>query len=143
MSSFQGHTAFSIFSNEVKFHEQVLIQIQEGDWLDEEQEDESILENNELRRLFRILTLPTPDIREKPLFDLQGQTNQSSPNEPPGQQNNALVRQGTAQSAPGSGSGALEESKGLADVPPGALEDDDFVKQHSEVIPVETQAVEE
>ena len=49
--------------------------------MDEEQEDESILENNELRRLFRILTLPTPDIREKPLLDLQGGQNNQSPNE--------------------------------------------------------------
>lgn len=49
--------------------------------MDEEQEDESILENNELRRLFRILTLPTPDIREKPLFDLQGGQNNQSPND--------------------------------------------------------------
>ena len=37
--------------------------------MEEEQEDESILENNELRRLFRILTLPTPDILEKSLKD--------------------------------------------------------------------------
>lgn len=107
--------------------------------MDEEQEDESILENNELRRLFRILTLPTPDIREKPLFDLQGGQNNQSPNDQPGQQANAIQRQATSQSVPGGS--ALEESKGPTDVS-GAIEDDDFVKQHSEVIP-ETQAVEE
>ena len=57
------------FSKEVKYHEQVLIQVQEGDWFEEEQEDETFLENNELRRLFRILTLPTPDILEKSVKD--------------------------------------------------------------------------
>ena len=50
----------------------MLIQIQEGDWHEEEQEDETFLENNELRRLFRILTLPTPDILEKSLKDQAG-----------------------------------------------------------------------
>jgi hypothetical protein len=46
----------------VKFHEQMLIQINEGEFPEEEQEDESLLENNLLRRLYRILTLPTPDM---------------------------------------------------------------------------------
>jgi len=62
LCAFDDHTVFSIFADNVKFHEQVLIQVLEGEFPDEEQEDESLLENNLLRRLYRILTLPTPDM---------------------------------------------------------------------------------
>ena len=57
LSVYKGHTAFSIFAKEVKFHEQMLIQMQEREFDEEEQEDESMLENNILRRLYRVLTL--------------------------------------------------------------------------------------
>ena len=40
------HTAFSIFGNDVKFHEQMLVQVCEGDFPEEIQEDETELENN-------------------------------------------------------------------------------------------------
>jgi hypothetical protein len=40
----------------------MLLQLKEGEFLEEEQEDETFLENNIMRRLFRILVLPTPDI---------------------------------------------------------------------------------
>ena len=63
LSTYNGHTAFSIFARENKFHERMLIQMQEGEFEDEMQEDESYLENSLLRRLFRILNLPTPDMK--------------------------------------------------------------------------------
>lgn len=59
-SMFDCHTVFSIFSNEEKFHEQILTQITEREWPNEVQEDESEIQNNILRRLYRILTMPTP-----------------------------------------------------------------------------------
>ena len=62
LSIYKGHSAFSIFAKEVKFHEQLLTQMQETDFEDEEQEDETMLENNIRRRLYRVLTLQTPDI---------------------------------------------------------------------------------
>ena len=60
LSTFKGHSAFSIFSDSEKFHEQMLAQVLEEDFLEELQEDETFLENNQLRRLYRILTMPTP-----------------------------------------------------------------------------------
>ena len=61
LSTFNGHTLFSIFSESVAVHEQLLNQIMEGEFPDEELDDETVLENNQLRRLYRTLTMPTPD----------------------------------------------------------------------------------
>ena len=46
---FEGHTIFSIFNNDEKLHEVILHQLQEKEWEDEEQEDESMIQNNVLR----------------------------------------------------------------------------------------------
>lgn len=62
LCTFDSHTVFSIFADSVKFHEQMLEQINESEFAEEEQDDETMLENNVLRRLYRVLTLPTPDI---------------------------------------------------------------------------------
>lgn len=62
VSLFDGHTIFSIFNEEERLHQQIYSQIDEGEWPDEEQEDESEVQNNVLRRLYRILTIPTPDM---------------------------------------------------------------------------------
>ena len=59
---YRGHSAFSIFAQQVKFHEQMLIQIEEGEFPEEEQPDESFLESNILRRLFQVLNIQTPDM---------------------------------------------------------------------------------
>ena len=40
----------------------MLVQVQETDFEDERQEDETELENNQLRRLYRVLVLPTPEM---------------------------------------------------------------------------------
>ena len=42
----------------------MLQQVNEEEFPEEEQEDETFLESNILRRLYRVLTLPTPDIEE-------------------------------------------------------------------------------
>lgn len=62
LSKYSSHTAFSIFATSVKFHEQVLTQFTEDEFPEEVQEDESVFENNILRRLYSVLTLPTPDL---------------------------------------------------------------------------------
>ena len=64
LCTFKDHTVFSIFSENTKFHQQVLSQVMEEEFPEEEQEDEQMLENNVLRRLYRILTMPTPDLEE-------------------------------------------------------------------------------
>lgn len=53
---------FSIFDTNVPVHEQMVEQIAQEEFSDDEMEDETLLENNQLRRLYRILTLPTPQI---------------------------------------------------------------------------------
>ena len=63
LCTFDSHTLFSIFADKVKFHEQMLEQVNDTEFSEEEQEDESLLENNILRRLYRVLTLPTPDMK--------------------------------------------------------------------------------
>ena len=62
---YNGHTVFSIFNEYDKMMEQLLTQLDEGEWEPEVQEDESEVQNDVLRRLFRILTLPTP-VMESP-----------------------------------------------------------------------------
>lgn len=42
-------------------HEQLINQIQEEEFPEIELEDETVLENDKLRRLYRILSMPTPD----------------------------------------------------------------------------------
>ena len=53
---------YSIFNKDERLHQQIYSQIDEGEWPDEEQEDETEVQNNVLRRLYRILTIPTPDM---------------------------------------------------------------------------------
>ena len=52
----------------------MLIQVQEEEFEPEMQEDETFLENNRLRRLFRVLSLPTPDLN--PIENKQEGSNQ-------------------------------------------------------------------
>ena len=67
VSLFDGHTIFSIFNKDERLHQQIYSQIDEGEWPDEEQEDETEVQNNVLRRLYRILTIPTPDMVGVPM----------------------------------------------------------------------------
>ena len=60
LGTFKGHSAFSIFSESEKFHEQMLNQVLEDEFEQEMQEDETFVENNRLKRLFRVLMMPTP-----------------------------------------------------------------------------------
>ena len=62
MSVFEGHTIFSLFGNDEKLHVHLYNQLSEADWPEAEQEDEYMMQNSTLRRLYRILNLPTPDI---------------------------------------------------------------------------------
>ena len=60
---YENHTIFSIFHDEVKLHEAILQQLDETDYPDELQEDETELQNNVLRRLYRVLILPVPNMK--------------------------------------------------------------------------------
>ena len=78
LCTFKDHTVFSIFSENTKFHQQVLTQVLEEEFPEEEQEDEQMLENNVLRRLYRILTMPTPDLEEP----VEGEDEEEDEDEP-------------------------------------------------------------
>ena len=65
VGTYMGHSIFSIFHDEEKLHEQILFQLQETDWEPETLEDDSEIQNNVLRRLYRVLTMPVPDMVKK------------------------------------------------------------------------------
>ena len=52
LAYYHGHTLFSIFASEIKFHEQANTQFTEDEFPEEVQEDEQVFENNILRRMF-------------------------------------------------------------------------------------------
>ena len=60
---FESHTIFSIFHDEERLHEKILLQIDEGDWPEEMQEDETEIQHNQLRRMYRVMILPVPDMK--------------------------------------------------------------------------------
>ena len=88
LSTFKGHSAFSIFAVEEKFHEQMLIQVQEQEFEEEMQEDETTLENNMLRRLFSVLNLPTPDMVAPIVYSDQTDENPDCPEDQVQQEEN-------------------------------------------------------
>ena len=65
LSSYEGHTIFSIFWDSIDIYEQILNQLQEEEFPQEEDFNGLDCENSKLRRLFRILNLPTSDLLHK------------------------------------------------------------------------------
>ena len=55
------HTTFSIFQENIEVYEQILAQMKDEKFEDEEDFDGQDVENSYLRRLYRILSLPTGD----------------------------------------------------------------------------------
>lgn len=62
LSTYEGHTIFSIFFDCMRVYEQILLQLQEEEFPLEEDFDGQDCENSKLRRLYRVLNLPTGDL---------------------------------------------------------------------------------
>ena len=61
-STYEGHTIFSIFWDQITVYETILIQQQESEFPKEVGQDGRDYENAKLRRLFHILNMPTSDL---------------------------------------------------------------------------------
>lgn len=59
--TYEGHTLFSIFFDSIQVYEQVLNQLREMEFEMEEDFNGTDIENSYLRRLYRVLYLPTSD----------------------------------------------------------------------------------
>ena len=62
VANYEGHSVFSIFNDEEKFADQVLEQIREAELPNEVQDDETEIQHHFIRRIFRVLTMPTPQL---------------------------------------------------------------------------------
>ena len=62
LSTYQGHTIFSIFLQRFEVYEQILSQLEEKKYEDELNILRKLSENTVLRRLYRILCMPTAEI---------------------------------------------------------------------------------
>lgn len=61
LCTYQGHTIFSIFQENIEVYDQIVSQINHQEFEEEEDFDGQDVENNYQRRLYRILSLPTGD----------------------------------------------------------------------------------
>lgn len=61
ISTYEGHTIFSIFQDNIDVYEQILLQLEQKEFTEYINANGDCLENGYLRRLHRILTLPTAD----------------------------------------------------------------------------------
>ena len=62
LSTYEGHTIFSLFWDRIEVYEQILSQLQDFDFEDEEDINGQDCESSYLRRLYRVLNLPTDDL---------------------------------------------------------------------------------
>jgi len=61
LCTYEGHTIFSIFFDTIAVYEQIITQLQEMEFPEEEDFNGIDVENGYLRRLYRTLYLPTGD----------------------------------------------------------------------------------
>ena len=62
LSTYEGHTIFSIFLHKIEVYEQIYSQFQDLEFEDELNSLKKFAENGILRRLYRIISMPTADI---------------------------------------------------------------------------------
>ena len=65
LGTYEGHTIFSIFINRMEAYEKILEQLSEREFEDEINIFQKQVQNSFLRRLYRIISLPTEDIQVK------------------------------------------------------------------------------
>ena len=63
LSSYEGHTIFSIYLNNYDVFQKILNQLSETEFENEISYRKKVLENNATRRLYRILKMPTMDFK--------------------------------------------------------------------------------
>ena len=65
LSTFEGHTIFSIYFEDVRVYEQIYNQLSEMEFAEEENSAGLQVENSYLRRLIQILQLPSTSLLSK------------------------------------------------------------------------------
>ena len=63
LSTYEGHTIFSIFQHYYEVYEKIAKQLKEQEFEYEINANKEIIENKALRRLYRILNMPTIDLK--------------------------------------------------------------------------------
>ena len=76
---YQGHTIFSIFQNRVRVVEQILSQLEDQEFEEEDDIYGLDVENSYLKRLYRTLTLPTADWKDRKGFIAKVHEEEESP----------------------------------------------------------------
>ena len=62
--TFEGHTIFSIFQEHIAVYEQILSQLKDQEFENEQDGNGDDAENSFLRRLYRVLNMPVDDWRQ-------------------------------------------------------------------------------
>ena len=65
LCTYEGHTVFSLFFDKIRVYEQILAQLQEMEFETEEDVNDIEVENGYIRRLYRVLNIPTGDLKGK------------------------------------------------------------------------------
>ena len=65
VATYEGHTIFSIFLHKLQAYEKILDQLKNHEYEDELNMFKKPVENSFLRRLYRIISLPTDDLQIK------------------------------------------------------------------------------
>ena len=63
LATYEGHTIFSIYLYQFEVYQKILSQLNEIEFEDETDASKKSLENSTLRRLHRILKMPTMDLK--------------------------------------------------------------------------------
>lgn len=74
ISTYEGHTIFSLFWDSINVYEKILSQLEEMEFPGEEDAEGNDIENGFLRRLYRILYLPTSDFFHSKLTKAERRT---------------------------------------------------------------------
>ena len=62
LGTYEGHSIFSLFFDRIEVYEQILSQLQDYEFEEEEDINGQDCESSLLRRLYRVLNLPTDDL---------------------------------------------------------------------------------
>ena len=62
LSTYEGHTIFSVFLEKLKVFEEILSKFKGSKYEDEQNKMKKMAENSVIRRLYRILSMPTDEI---------------------------------------------------------------------------------
>lgn len=69
LSTYEGHTIFSIFADQINVFEKILMQLDDMEFPEEDNFDGQDCENSILRRLYRIMNLPVTDLLKLKIKD--------------------------------------------------------------------------